>query len=148
MTDDIERKNEIIYDRMVKKLNCKHLIYGMYDYDENELIIDNLDKVAIEGKVFFYQEYNSIWDKNEEESPGLEPIKIKTGKAEIEIPMPIAKGKTFTSPVVENPNWLTIAKLADEMIQTTGDFHHVFLEGIEILEEKNSIKKARFRMGS
>ena len=33
---------------------------------------------------------------------------------------------------VENPTWLDIYILSDKMIKETGDFHHIFLEGIHL----------------
>lgn len=35
----------------------------------------------------------------------------------------------------ESPTWLELAVICDEMIRASGDFHHVYLEGIEKLGE-------------
>jgi hypothetical protein len=36
----------------------------------------------------------------------------------------------YISEEVENTTWMTVAKLANERILTSGDKHHVFLDGI------------------
>lgn len=57
-------------------------------------------------------------------------------------------GTDYTSPIVENPTWLQVAILANEMIKTTGDTHHIFLESIQLVKEENGIKQMEFWMGS
>jgi hypothetical protein len=50
--------------------------------------------------------------------------------------------------VIENPTWAQVCDLADDMIKTTGDFHHVFLEGVRILSVQDEITTVDFCMGS
>jgi hypothetical protein len=51
--------------------------------------------------------------------------------------------------VVEDPTWLDVAVLANDMIHTSGDFHHVFLEGInEIGHDADGTQIYQFAMGS
>jgi hypothetical protein len=92
-----------------------HMIYSAYEQTSEGVPIDNLDRLAMEGKVCFV-------DDN-----GEEP---------------------YRSSVVENPTWLTVARLANEMILATGDLHHVFLESINQKEEVEGIKIMEFFMGS
>ena len=39
-------------------------------------------------------------------------------------------GDDYVSEPVTNPTWLELAVLADKMIRTTGDYHHIFFEGV------------------
>ena len=60
----------------------------------------------------------------------------------------------YVSPVLENPTWIELCLRANDMINKTGDLHHVFLENIEInnsiftVDEKSFVKVYRFIMGS
>ena len=83
--------------------------------------IDNLDAVAVKGKVFFVQPHHSFW----------------------------GKGKNYISKTVQNPTWLDVAVLANDMIKTVGDKHHVFLEEIEERHTYyDKTKQLHFSMGS
>lgn len=83
----------------------------------------NMNDIAFEGKGVLEEKYDEFWSD---------------------------KGRDYRSPVVENPTWLEVALLADEMIRTTGDYHHSFLEGIRFFEEKtvDGVSIYRFVMGS
>ena len=96
-----------------------HMSYSAFS-EEDDVPVDNLDEIAIEGKVQFIQEQN------------------------------YGEGERYVSPVVENPTWLQVAVLANEMINTTGDTHHVFLEGIKKLKGKgkDGASLYGFSMGS
>lgn len=85
--------------------------------------VDNLDEVAVEGKVYFFQTY----DPEQDDEGG---------------------GKNYTSRVVKNPTWLELTNLVNEMIATTHDDTYVYLVDILVISTKNGIKKARFIMGS
>ena len=89
-----------------------------------DILIDNLDEVPIEGLVHFSDPYAWV-----QEDSG---------------------GKEYMSPVVESPTWLEICKLANDMILTTRDFHHVYLEsvGVASINRKTGVKDCRFNMGS
>jgi len=104
-----------------------YVSYSAYGSDEQGRPIDNLDDVAAYGKVEFVAEANTRYG----------------GKA----------SQPYRSPVFENPTWLDLCVLADVMIETTGDFHHVFLEGIDEDKERSrqrndGVKVYRFSMGS
>jgi len=58
------------------------------------------------------------------------------------------EGKDFRSKELSNPTWLEIACVADEQIRTTGDFQHVFLEGIDYLETVEGIDLYHLALGS
>ena len=54
----------------------------------------------------------------------------------------------YRSAVVDNPTWLTVAKLANEMILATEDLHHIFLEAVSEEEVVDGVKIVEFVMGS
>lgn len=102
---------------------CVPARFSAYHYDAEGLPVDNLDEVAVEGKVYFFQTY----DPEQDDEGG---------------------GKNYTSRVVKNPTWLELTNLVNEMIATTHDDTYVHLVDILVISTKNGIKKARFIMGS
>ena len=96
------------------------VIYSAYQSESDDLPIDNLDQIAIHGNVQFHAEHDPCW----------------------------GEGKPYTSPAVNSPTWLDVSVLADEMIKTTGDYHHQFLESVFVIDERDGVKIARFSMGS
>ena len=106
-------------------------------YSAYEDYTDNLDEVAVEGRVQFIEEIDT---PNE--------IGMVMGN------VPYDTRKNYISPVMENPTWLEVALLANDMINETGDNHHIFLEAIYpddtkfTLDEKSFVKFYRFAMGS
>ena len=114
----------------------KRVIYSAYDSDEEDNPIDNLDEVAVEGKVVLIGEKDDFYGGEE--------------------------SKSYVSEVLENPTWLQVTVCANAMIRRTRDLHHVFLEGLDEhpmvgsrkLEEKinelesQGIKVYAFSMGS
>ena len=111
-TDDaygvaLERMNDRIHHAILNEDSaaCVFISYSAYETDDDGIPIDNLDETAVHGTVRFYQRHNPFWDVNGE-------------------------GADYLSSEVTNPTWLQVAKLANEMINITGDEHHVFLEGI------------------
>lgn len=92
--------------------------YSAFHIDNGFKMINDIDDVAMKGKVKFYHKYDSFWDKS-------------------------GKGKDYESKMITNPTWLDVCVMADEMIRTTCDMHHIFLEDIE---KKGN--KVYFVMGS
>ena len=87
------------------------------DLEHDEwFVTDFLDFVAVEDEVKFVEKTDGFW----------------------------GEGKDYESPVVKDPTWLQVTLLADEMIRTTGDKHHIFLEAIREVEPG----VYEFRMGS
>lgn len=113
-----------------------YLSYSAY-YNEDGEYCDNLDQVAVEGKVQFI-----------EECAGHNEMGFAFGN------IPYDTRKRYVSPVMENPTWLEVALLANDMINCTGDNHHIYLEDIRPSEKLFSIDKDsfvkiyRFSMGS
>ncbi len=108
-----------VHAKIAARLGEKPVVfYSAYKSDDRDLPIDNLDEIAIEGRVKFRVEHDS------------------------------GEGDAYVSPVVDSPTWLDVAVLANEMIKTTGDNHHQFLENVCVLRESGGVKIARFSMGS
>lgn len=104
-----------------------YVSYSAYGSDEQGRPIDNLDDVAVYGKVEFVAERDTSYG----------------GEA----------SQPYRSPVLENPTWLDLCVLANAMMETTGDFHHVFLDGIDEDKERtgqrhDGVRVYRFSMGS
>lgn len=92
--------------------------------EDNNLFENILDQVAIEGKVKLVQSSEGFFG----------------GSA----------SKDYESKVLVNPTWLHVAICANEMIKTTGDFHHVYLEGVYKSRKRNrdGVVLYEFGMGS
>ena len=57
-------------------------------------------------------------------------------------------GETWESEVLDNPTWLDVARVANQMLIALND-HHVYLEGIDIIERpKGKPVVAELVMGS
>ncbi len=94
--------------------------YCVFKKTKGGLPIDNLDKIAVRGKVVFVAKNDPFW----------------------------GEGTNYESDVVSSPTWLDVAVLANYMIATTGDRQHSFLEGIEIVLRRGPVKYLNFIMGS
>ena len=117
--DDYGKRLDAIHERIAKRLGEKPTVfYSAYKTDQDGLPIDNLDDIAVEGEVQFHAQHDPYW----------------------------GGGRGYDSEQVES--WLEIAVLANAMIKTTGDFHHQFLEAINVTGDSNGVKTARFSMGS
>lgn len=95
----------------------RRVYYSAYDSDDRGVPIDNLDQVAVEGRVKFVAE------------PGWSH-----------------EGRRYESQEVENPTWLQVAVLANDMILVVDDYHHRFLEGVYADGKKPGVY--HFLMGS
>jgi len=94
--------------------------------DGDTLMVESvLDQIAVEGRVQFKAE-------------GYDPDEETYGD--------------YESPILENPTWMEVAKVCNDMILRTGDFHHCFLESVvekgETEDEGGSVKVCHFVMGS
>lgn len=77
--------------------------YSAYESDERDVPIDNLDEVAVPGKVVLVGFADDFFGGKE--------------------------SKNYQSPILNNPTWLEACVHANKMIDVTGDEHHCFLEG-------------------
>lgn len=119
--DEYGNRLDAMHARISVRLGEKPVVfYSAYNTDERGLPIDNLDQIPIKGEIQFRAKHNPFW----------------------------GSGHSYQSPVVHSPNWLEIAVLANEMIKTTCDFHHQFLEGVNVVAQCGEVKAAEFLMGS
>jgi hypothetical protein len=94
---------------------------------------NDLHDIPIKGPVMFFEQHDSFW----------------------------GKGKDYKSEVIDSPTWLEIAKLAHAMIETTGDYQHIYLEDVYVIKcnplealikynvvLEGGTQLAAFRMGS
>ena len=89
---------------------------------DKENFVNNLNEIALKGKCFFVACAN--WAANDER-------------------------KNFISKTVEDPTWLDICVIANDMIKTTKDTHHIYLEGIQkVYEYFDNTAQYKFLMGS
>lgn len=110
-----------LHARIAERLGEKPVVfYSAYKSDANRLPIDNLDDIAIEGKVKFVAPADDGWDE----------------------------GSSYESEIVDSPTWLTVSVLANAMIKMTCDYHHQFLESIYVVGQEHGVTIARFSMGS
>jgi hypothetical protein len=109
-----------ILARVASRLGDKPVVLYSAYRTRDDLPIDNLDEIAIHGKVQFHAEHDPFW----------------------------GHGNHYTSAIIDSPTWLDVAVLGNQMIKTTRDFHHQFLEGVRVVNECNGVKHAKFLMGS
>jgi len=90
----------------------------------DDLPVDNLDEVAVDGQVRFVMDADSFYGGS--------------------------TSKAYRSAVVESPTWLQVCCMAEAMIYKTRDTHHVFLEGIDKckLQPDEGVIYYEFAMGS
>lgn len=107
------------------------VLYSAYKTDKNDEPLDNLDKVAIKGKVVLVADRDTFWGGS--------------------------KSKSYVSEPLENPTWLQLTVCANAMIRHTRDTHHVFFEGVvkssdkhlrELASHLKDVKFYEFCMGS
>ncbi len=96
--------------------------YSVFEWDHQYMPIDILDRAAEHGKLYF------------EEDPTQDQ----------EFPREI-----WRSPVVENPTWLQLTILCNDMMLTCGYEDYPYFEGIyEIGEEADGTRRMGFIIGS
>lgn len=96
--------------------------YSVYESDKDDVPIDNLDEVAVKGKVVLIASADEFWG----------------GK----------KAKDYTSDVLVDPTWLEVAVCANKMIVKVRDTHHCFLEDLHLERKEGDITFYSFSMGS
>ena len=101
-----------------------YVFYAAHE-NENDIPVDNLNEIAVSGKVKFVEQGDTFY----------------------------GNGESYRSKVLVNPTWLDVCVVANEMILATGNKHHIYLEDVVLTEktlflDNNEIKIARFSMGS
>lgn len=80
----------------------RYVCYSAYKSDEDEIPIDNLSNTAFLGKGIVVEEKDEFF----------------------------GSGRNYQSDVLDTPSFLDLALVANELIETTGDFHHAFFESV------------------
>jgi hypothetical protein len=101
------------------KTECR-IEYGVFELDAEGFPVDNLDKVAVEGRCRLVKANDPMF----------------------------GQGQDYRSEEVVSPTWQRIFALANDMVAVTGDLHHGFLEGVNVLREENGVKIVELEMGS
>ncbi len=96
------------------------VFYNAYGIDRGGLPIDNLDDIAIEGRVRF---------RATQDSPG-------------------ANFAPVFGRIIHAPTWMDIAVLADGMLRSSHDRHRRFLTGVRVLAKVDGIKTAQIQLDS
>jgi len=95
--------------------------YSAYELGDNRVPIDNIDEVAFEGRVSVICNVPSI----------INPEAI------------------IITEIMESPTCLDLTMVANNFMLRTGDYHHRFFEGYEIVGESHSrVTLIEFHMGS
>ena len=121
IADRLETAKEKFVDVLKRGERPDAVIYSAYanQIDEPCLPINNLHEVPFKGTFTVIGEYDSFWDGR--------------GVGIIGEPMTQQCGKEFRSEPITDPTWLQLAVLANESILTTNDFHHIFLESVNLV---------------
>lgn len=122
--DAMEPIQTKVCEAVMKNNQDCYVYYSAYE-SEGDFPIDNLDEIAVAGKVKFVEQGDGFF----------------------------GSGEGYRSKVLENPTWLEVCVLANEMILATKDKHHIYLEGViatekTLFQDNDTIKIVRFCMGS
>ncbi len=94
------------------------------DYYDN-LLVKVKNDVVLKGKVKIIQDYNEYRDSSAFKS-----------------------GRDYESDIVEDPTWLDLMVVANEMIEITKDTTHINVTGIELVQEIDDIKLCRLTLSA
>ncbi|KAE9523187.1 hypothetical protein AGLY_016420 [Aphis glycines] len=107
-------KNDI--KKYVKKKSKKDNLYVnfcAFEYSENTKTVKyNLHKIPIVGNIFIIDQGNDQF----------------------------GNGNPYISKLLKSPTWLELCKIANDLIITTGDYTHHYLDDIKIVEDLGIIK--------
>ena len=119
--DEWGRKYDEIVDTVCENIAEECLVrYSAYPMDENSHPINNLNEIAITGNIIIIHKHEPFW----------------------------GTGSDFMSKMIKNPTWLDLSRIANKMIHTTGDMHHIYLEDISVIKTIGPTKYITFYMGS
>ena len=101
--------------------NELHMILSPYTTNS----IGDLHNVPVQGEFVINKHYDEFWAQN-------------------------VNGADYISEVLNSPTWLELCVIANQMMEVTKDFHHVFLESINDTgnTDANGVKIYTFFMGS
>jgi len=81
------------------------------------------NEVVMKGKIKIIQDYNEYRDSSAFKS-----------------------GRDYESAIVEDPTWLDLMEIANEMIETTKDTTHINVNGIELVQDIDDIQLCRLKL--
>jgi hypothetical protein len=126
--DAFDKATDAIQRRVSEAMHYReHYLTYCPPWDGNDVPIDNLDAIAVKGHVKFVQKAGDDGNWG-------------------------AEGANYAGNIHVNPTWLQVCKDCEDMIRATGDLHHIFLEAIHPLPDKQQdeegVQLYTFSMGS
>lgn len=126
MADDVDdEKYEILMDAIEERVSERFpngpVRFSAFDHDDDGLPVDNLDAIAIEGPCVLVAKHDPFF----------------------------GAGTDYQSPPLHSPTWWVVLEHANQMVEVTGDEHHIFLEGVARQEHAIAgVPCYEFEMGS
>lgn len=112
-----------VLNRVDQQLGKNVLVrYSAYEDDADGNPKDNLDKIAYNGTLVFFHPRCEFYGG--------------------------PSSRDWQSPVLTNPTWMDLCEQANDLIITSNDHSHIFLETIEIQHTVMGVTFARLGMGS
>lgn len=112
--------------------------------DAMNIIDGKVEKAILKSKqknrIVIYSAYD--YDSYDVPEDNLHEIPIK-GKVKF-----VDESSDIESDIVDSPTWLEIAVIANKILIDAMDYHHVYLEDIEVICYENEIYVAKLIMGS
>ncbi|KAE9524407.1 hypothetical protein AGLY_015128, partial [Aphis glycines] len=111
-------KNDIKkYVKKNSKNDNLYVNFCSFEYYENtETVKYILHKIPIDGNIFIIDQGNDQF----------------------------GNGNPYISKLLNSPTWLELCKIANDLIITTGDYTHHYLDDIKIVEDLGNIKMCKF----
>ncbi len=124
---------------------------SMDDWDEQEWQASNNPNVYRNSVQF--SAYNDDYTNNLAEVAIEGRVQIVSKKEGFFGMMKVDLREDYKSEIMQDPTWLDLCLCANDMINCTGDNHHIFLEGVHktgsfTLDDKSFILIYDFSMGS
>ena len=121
-TDDYDNQISLLDDKIKTIKNLLEPLSSYYDYEEDYTFIsyDNI----------YYSIGNKLFERVYEDNM------VIINKYDDFFSVENAVGDDFISKILYNPTYLEILVEANKSVVYTGDYHHIFLEGINKIENE------------
>lgn len=150
--------NEQMCDRVSAHIE-KHRDVTTVTYDKHASLDDYMktDRELANGGVYrdqvSFSAYADEWYDNLDEVAVKGRIQIRTKHEDFFGGMAMEVRKDYESEILTDPTWLDLCLCANDMINCTGDNHHIFLEAVHktgsfTLDDKSFVLLYDFSMGS
>ena len=121
-----------------------------YDYDELQDLAHSMctSNPILCFSIFKTKESDhseDVWNVNAPDIESTEPVIL--GKVQFVADYWRVSDEPVYSPVVENPTWRVIINIFNDMLQQ-GDRNGIYLEGLVLVNPKDSINTIQFQIGS